>query len=483
MIDFSSSRNNMFRYIFLIFLRRKWFFLAISLMFLIASSRPTANLNTDALAVIGITVMAVILFVSSAIPLPATALLIAFFQVFFKVSRPEQVARSFAGDSMFFILGILLISNVLIVQKIDKRLARFLLGITGLNLSKLIFGLITLCAFLACFIGQHTAAAILFPVVMTIISGLDAEADIKQKTAKLMLFSLTYSSMVGGMATPSGGARNPLMVEYLWRISGIKVSYLQWMIMAMPIAIALLPVIYFSVRLAFRVRTNSIILTGEFHKKLLFIHEKSKMSPGEFRAIEIFIVVLVLWIFFSDKLGMGMIALFGVLLYMITGTAKWGEISRKTNWGIILIYASSLSLGLAMKQTGVTAFFADWITDMSYKLNLDSQPAVLSSVCLVSALLSNILSHGPSVAVSGPIFIRLAEISHLNVLLIGMITALAGSFGFLTVIAAPTNTLIYASGYVKTRDFLKAGIICTVLSIAVTVLFAIFYWKFLGYEL
>jgi sodium-dependent dicarboxylate transporter 2/3/5 len=427
--------------------------------------------------------MAMILFVSSAIPLPATALLIAFFQVFFKVNRPEQVARNFAGDSMFFILGILLISNVLIIQKIDRRLARFLLGVTGLKLSKLILGLIVMCALLASFIGQHTAAAILFPVVMTIISGLDAEDDIKQKTAKLMLFSLTYSSMVGGMATPSGGARNPLMIEYLWRISGIKVSYFQWMVMAMPIAIALLPVIYFSVRLAFRVRMNSIILSGEFQEKLLPGHKKSRMSPSEFRTIEIFIVILILWIFFSNKLGMGMIALFGVMLYLITGTADWSEISRKTNWGIILIYASSLSLGLAMKQTGVTTFFADWITNMSYKLNLDSPPAVLSSVCLISALLSNILSHGPSVAVSGPVFIRLAEISHLNVLLIGMITALAGSFGFLTVIAAPTNTLIYASGYVKTRDFLKAGIICTVLSIAVTVLFAIFYWKILGYEL
>jgi di/tricarboxylate transporter len=74
--------------------------------------------------------------VSSAIPLPATALLIAFFQVFFKVNRPEQVARNFAGDSMFFILGILLISNIMISQKIDRRLASLLINLTGYNLSR-----------------------------------------------------------------------------------------------------------------------------------------------------------------------------------------------------------------------------------------------------------------------------------------------------------------------------------------------------------
>jgi sodium-dependent dicarboxylate transporter 2/3/5 len=450
-------------------------------MFLIAYSHPTSSLSSDALAVIGITLMAIILFVSSAIPLPATALLIAFFQVFFKVNRPEQVARNFAGDSMFFILGILLISNIMIAQKIDRRLASLLINLTGYNLSRLIFGLIFISAIIASFIGQHTAGTLLFPVVMALISGFETDVKTREKRAKLLLFALTYSTMVGGMATPSGGPRNALMIEYLWRICGVKVSYLQWMIMAMPIALAILPMIYFSLRFIFRVNSKQFAISADFRQKIS--SGDNKFTTNEKRTIGIFILILLLWIFFSAKIGLGMITIFGVMLYLITNIADWNEISRKTNWGIILIYASSLSLGLAMQQTGVTAAFADWITNLFYNLNLDSNSAVIASVCVVSTLLTNALSYGPSVAVSGPIFLRLADISHLNVLVIGASTALAASFSYLTVVSAPVNTLIYMTGYVKAKDFLKIGIICTVLSIVITVLFAIFYWKILGYQL
>jgi sodium-dependent dicarboxylate transporter 2/3/5 len=473
----------MFQYIFFIILRRKWFFFAIFLMFLIAYSPPTEHLTEKALAVIGITVMAIILFVSSTIPLPATALLIAFFQVFFKINRPEQVARTFAGDSMSFILGILLISNIMISQKIDRRLASLLIKITGFNIAKLLFGIIVICAVLAGFIGQHTAGALLLPVVITLISGFETDFETRIKSAKIFLFALTYSSMVGGMATPSGGARNPLMIEYLWRLAEIKVSYFQWMIMAIPISLILLPIIYFSLRLVFRINCKSITLSDEFQKKIVSDKNGNKLSSGEIRTIGIFLLILFLWIFFSSQLSMGIIALFGVLLYLITGIADWHDISRKTNWGIILIYASSLSLGIAMQQTGVTTALADWIMDISYNMNLDSKPAIITSICLISGLFSNVLSHGPSVAVSGPIFLRFAELSHLNVTVIGIATALAGSFGYLTVIAAPTNTLIYMTGYIKPRDFFKAGIICMFLSIITIVIFILFYWNLLGFEL
>jgi sodium-dependent dicarboxylate transporter 2/3/5 len=316
---------------------------------------------------------------------------------------------------------------------------------------------------------------------MALISGFETDVKIREKRAKLLLFALTYSTMVGGMATPSGGPRNALMIEYLWRICGVKVSYLQWMIMAMPIALAILPMIYFSLRFIFRVNSKQFAISADFRQKIS--SGDNKFTTNEKRTIGIFILILLLWIFFSAKIGLGMITIFGVMLYLITNIADWNEISRKTNWGIILIYASSLSLGLAMQQTGVTAAFANWITNLFYNLNLDSNSAVIASVCVVSTLLTNALSYGPSVAVSGPIFLRLAEISHLNVLVIGASTALAASFSYLTVVSAPVNTLIYMTGYVKAKDFLKIGIICTVLSIVMTVLFAIFYWKILGYQL
>jgi len=472
----------MFRYIFFILIRRKWFFFALAVMFLIAYSTPPSGLDFKGMAVLGITAMAIILFVSSAIPLPATAILIAFFQVALGVGRPNQIARSFTGDSMLFIMGILLISNILIYQKIDKRLARLLVKFTGLNISRLAFGIMVLCALLAAFIGEHTASAILFPVVLSFIAGIKPEHKSKGNAAKLLLFCLAYSSMIGGLATPSGGARNPLMIEYLWRIAGIKVNYLQWTVFALPITIFLIPVIYFILKITFRIKKDATEIINEENLKIN-ASTRHGFSGTERLTILIFLIILTLWIFFSDQLGMGIIALIGVFLYLITGVADWREISKKTNWGIILIYASALSLGLAMKQTGVTVWFAEGITDLLFTLNINNKMILIGFIGATSSLLSDILSHGPSVAVSAPIFLRLADVTHINVLSVGLINAITSSFGFLTIIAAPTNSLIYTSGYIKTIDYIKAGWLCTIMAVAVTILFSIFYWNLLGYSL
>ncbi len=472
----------MLKYLLYNILRLKWFFFAITLMIVIAGLSPPAGLNSRAMAVIGITCMAIVLFVSAAIPLPATALLVAFFQVLYGVGRPNQIARTFTGDAMFFILGILLIANVLIQQNIDKRLSRMLLRFTGLKVSRLVFGMMILCALLGAVIGEHTAAALLFPVSLSIIMLSSNDETEREKFGKVLLIALAFSSMVGGMATPSGGGRNPLMIEYLWKLSDIKVGYLQWVIMIFPVAMLLLIPLFFLIRITFRTSIkelpektiNSALRNSEVSEKLL---------PREKLTIMIFAVILFLWIFGSERIGMGVIALFGVFLYILFGLTTWRDISKKTNWGIILIYASSLSLGLAMKHTGVTNWFANGITEVLYNLHITQKPVIYGSIAMTSALMGDILSHGPSVAVSGPIFIRLAEVAKMNVLLVGLLNAMASSFGFLTIIAAPANSLIYTSGYIKTTDFIKIGWIATIVLVFLMTVISLFYWNILGYNL
>ena len=474
----------MLRYLLFTLVRRKWFFISLLIMFSIYLLPPPDGLGKEGLAVIGITLMAIILFVSAAIPLPATALLIAFFQVLFRVGSPNQVARTFTGDAMFFIMGILLISNVLIKQKIDRRLSGILIKFTGYSVAKLALGIMILCSFLSAIIGEHSAAALLFPAVLSIIALEKYEHPGKDQLAKLLLFALAFSSMVGGMATPSGGGRNPLMMEYLWRLGGVKVTYVQWVIMVMPVAIILIPVLYFIIKFTFRTDIKGLPRMKILNRTIrLQIRQQISSRVMRSLSILIFTFILFLWIFFSEPLGMGLIALFGVLLYILTGLARWSDISSKTNWGIILIYGSSLSLGLAMKFTGVTSWFANGISDLLYQCNISQKPIIVGAVATMSALISDVLSHGPSVAVSAPIFIKLAEVGRMNVLIVGLINVMAASFGFLTIIAAPTNSLIYTSGYIKTVDYLKVGWSCTIAAVLVTVIFSLFYWNIIGYVL
>lgn len=63
----------------------------------------------------------------------------------------------------------------------------------------------------------------------------------------------------------------------------------------------------------------------------------------------------------------------------------------------------------------------------------------------------------------------------------GLTTAASSSFAYLLVIGTPPNAIVYASGYLKPKDFLRVGIPCFILAFLVLMLFNFFYWPALGF--
>jgi len=62
---------------------------------------------------------------------------------------------------------------------------------------------------------------------------------------------------------------------------------------------------------------------------------------------------------------------------------------------------------------------------------------------------------------------------------VGFLAAISSAFGYLTPAAQPAFTIIYASGYLKASDFFKIGIRMMILSFAVLILTAQYYWPML----
>ena len=75
----------------------------------------------------------------------------------------------------------------------------------------------------------------MLPVGLSLIRNCNKQKAIPNLTA-LILFSIAYGATIGSIGTPSGGARNAIMLEY-WRSfteNSIAPSYFQWIIMAYP---------------------------------------------------------------------------------------------------------------------------------------------------------------------------------------------------------------------------------------------------------
>jgi sodium-dependent dicarboxylate transporter 2/3/5 len=90
------------------------------------------------------------------------------------------------------------------------------------------------------------------------------------------------------------------------------------------------------------------------------------------------------------------------------------------------------------------------------------------------------MSNGAAVAVLGPVVLKVAVVAQESPIVIGFITAISSGFAYLTVVGTPACTIVYASGYLKTTDFLAVGWKMAVVSTIIMLLAAFVYWPFLG---
>ncbi len=111
---------------------------------------------------------------------------------------------------------------------------------------------------------------------------------------------------------------------------------------------------------------------------------------------------------------------------------------------------------------------------------MDSGVGLYGAVSILTTLVTNTMSNGAAVAVIGPISLEMATTAGESQLILGDITAISSAFAYLTVIGTPACTIVYASGYLKTTDFLKVGWKMAIMSTIVLLVFAMFYWPMIG---
>jgi sodium-dependent dicarboxylate transporter 2/3/5 len=95
---------------------------------------------------------------------------------------------------------------------------------------------------------------------------------------------------------------------------------------------------------------------------------------------------------------------------------------------------------------------------------------------VLTIAVSNTMTAGAAVAVLGPVVLNTAQIAGDDPLTLGYITAISSAFGYLTAAAQPAFTIIYASGYLKAKDFMRIGWKMMVISFILLQLMASFYW-------
>ncbi|MFW6422266.1 MAG: SLC13 family permease, partial [Candidatus Bipolaricaulota bacterium] len=222
--------------------RWTWFLITVFLVVVVLSFSPPEGLSSEGHKALALLAAVVVLFIAEPISAPGTILFVAVYQVVMGLGTANEVASSFMHDAVFFIMGALMIGVALTSQDVGKRLILFLIDRLGNSARRISFALVTTCSLLAGFIAGHVVAAVMTPMVLSLIRTMknSTNRSVKQ-LSKLLLFSVAYGASIGALYAPSGGGRNVIILGFLQRSYGISLGFGEWIVYSLPITLILIP--------------------------------------------------------------------------------------------------------------------------------------------------------------------------------------------------------------------------------------------------
>jgi di/tricarboxylate transporter len=184
------------------------------------------------------------------------------------------------------------------------------------------------------------------------------------------------------------------------------------------------------------------------------------------------------------RLGIGVIAVAGAVAYILAGVCNWRDYQEKVDWGVVWLYAGAIIFGRTLDSTGAAYWLARTIIDVLAPLGMDHGIPLMLVNNGLTACLTNLMADGPAAAAVGPISLNMAGLVHPGTTYLpfmAMGTAISSSFAYALIIGTPPNAIVYASGYLEPKDYLKVGVPMWFAANIVTILLVVVYWCVRGF--
>ena len=422
-----------------------------------------------------------VFFATEAIPMPAVALIIGLVQLFFGITEPSRVVQTYAHDAVWFIAGSLAIGSTLVKYGLDKRIGMLVVRLSGNKTRNIVLGLILGTAIPSAFINEASIAPMYVPIALALYT-LTNKTIPAPNLGKLLMISIAVGCMVGAPMSPTGGARNAIMIGFLEDYVSPNISFFEWMRMGVFYTVIMSIVMAFLLPLLFKPEVKD--LSGAVDKLKLDLEKHGKMTREQWLVGAIMILIIFMWI--TDKsvtasilgfpLGLGGVAIAGSVLYMLLGLTSWQDYEKNVSWGVIILYAGAISLGAVFKSSGAAKWLADILIAIMANFGVSSGLPLIIFVILIGALLTNLMSAGATVAVIGPVVLEMAQASNTNAILVGVGLAISTSLAYWLVIGTPASSIVYASGQIEAKDFIRMATFAWPVALVVMFAMVIFWW-------
>ena len=135
------------------------------------------------------------------------------------------------------------------------------------------------------------------------------------------------------------------------------------------------------------------------------------------------------------------------------------------NWEILMVFAGSAVLGLAIQKTGIAERMALGILDVCGTNPL----IVMTAICFVGTFITEFISNTAAGAMFFPIMYQAAEKLGYDPFpfLVALMVSVSSSFA--TPIGSPTHMLVYGPGGYRFSDFMRIGLLMNLIILAANI--------------
>jgi sodium-dependent dicarboxylate transporter 2/3/5 len=446
---------------------------------LIILALPTPEgLSVEGKRMAALFAVALILFVTEAIPLAVTSVLVLMLQPIMGITGSIIDAfNSWVSPVFFFVLVMFIIAQAVSVTGLAKRFALWLLSLAGTDSRRVIMVFVIGTGLMSLTMSDVPACAIFMAIGLGMIDKMGLKPG--SSFAKALMIGIPIGALIGGVGTPAGSSINLLGLDQLREFGGIDVGYVHWMAIGMPMVIILLPLAAWIISRFYTPEIATIGSAGDIEKER---SEMGPMSAAEIKVVLTVGVMVVLWILSTwvDSLDVYSIGIGGAVVMFLPGfkILNWKQAQAGTGWDALMLVGGVTSLGRASVETGL----AQWMVDSSLGGIADMNPVwVIAMISAFTVVIHLALPINPViVTVLIPPLAILAMETGVNPALYALPVAFTASCAFLLPIDA-VPLLTYGKGYYKMLDMLPPGLVLSVIwVILMTALLAIV-GPFLGY--
>ncbi len=439
---------------------------------------PITSLNYQAHRLFAILVFAVIYWLTEALPLGVTSLLIPAFCLILGVCDEKSAFINFAHPIIFLFIGSFILAKSMEKYELDKYISLKILSVRGVRNSAFRFTFVLgfTIFILSWWLSNTATTAMMFPIVLSITKRIEKVSGKEMKKFNLgVMLLVAYSASIGGIATPVGTPPNLIGIGMLDTMANIKIGFFQWMIWFVPISIIIFLMMFFYLYF------TSLKEIEKYWDERILLDEQAKflkLTPIQKKIIISFSVTIFLWIlpgiimiitgsnslqykWLSEHFSEAVAAIIGVSLLFILSfdlkknqsLIKWKEIIG-INWEAIFLFGGGLTLGALMFQTKLSNFIAEEI------LKLIQNPTITKFILMFSLLTGSITELTSNTATANmiiPLAISLSIAAKINPLMPALAAAIGSSLAFMFPVATPPNAIVYGSGYISFADMAKKG--------------------------